>query len=417
MKYILSILLVIFLLTKITAQEGSKGRKMRMRGFTILDKQTKIKSSALPLNNKKQKKEPLGKPLIYAKAKVISDTDGILYLSGQPYNIKKGNLLSVDLQRKFDYYFVSKDTTFISNTNVRTLSEVEKDQIIELELKIALDLEQQKYVDKEQIISNAVFKTIQENMVSVDGLYDKIKNYQLSKFEVTVEQFRQFIKETDPYKFTTATRSSSGVINDSYDGNRTVRTNIDWRHNPRGKIHTKEEYAHPVKNISYEEAIAFCAWLSNKDKNYTYRLPSKFEWQYVAGCGDLSSIYPWGNSENLEGRYANIADQTLAREIKILGKENYESTYNDGYDLTSPVGTFNPTCDSYYDLAGNVSEWCMDEITEQNKTKRAYMGGSYFKKKGKSKLGNNAYLDETLRHAAIGFRVCREFKISEVDNK
>lgn len=90
---------------------------------------------------------------------------------------------------------------------------------------------------------------------------------------------------------------------------------------------------HPVINISWNDATAFCKWLS-KISGITYRLPTEAEWEYACRAGNTSS-FNTGNS--LTTTQANF----------------------DGDELKL-VGSFAPNAWGLYDMHGNVKEWCSD---------------------------------------------------------
>ena len=92
---------------------------------------------------------------------------------------------------------------------------------------------------------------------------------------------------------------------------------------------------HPVVNVSWNDAVAFCSWSGG-------RLPTEAEWEYAARGGVEGKKYPWGNSLDHE-------------------QANYSGTGGrDRWDRTSPVGSFAPNGYGLYDMAGNVWEWVWD---------------------------------------------------------
>ena len=96
-----------------------------------------------------------------------------------------------------------------------------------------------------------------------------------------------------------------------------------WNANDRG----------PVVNVTWDQARRFCAAVGG-------RLPTEAEWEWAA-IGGQQSVYPWGDS--YDRRRANAG---------FPGR--------DGWDKTSPSGTFGPNGYGLSDMAGNVWEWVSD---------------------------------------------------------
>ena len=165
--------------------------------------------------------------------------------------------------------------------------------------------------------------------------------YYLSIHEITNEQFEQFAPNHD-----------SGALG-------------------RALLNQAER---PVVNVSWEDAVRFCNWLSErdglpaayelKDGRWTavqplttgYRLPTEAEWAWAARyASGEPTRFPWGMSMPPTSVHANYADEA-ARAMVPYHLEGY----NDSYRGPSPVGTFEPNEFGLYDLAGNVSEWIHD---------------------------------------------------------
>jgi eukaryotic-like serine/threonine-protein kinase len=102
--------------------------------------------------------------------------------------------------------------------------------------------------------------------------------------------------------------------------------------------------SYPVVNIVWQMSAQYCSWANA-------RLPTEAEWEYAAR-GPESSIFPWGNSfENSRLNYCDADCAMIA-----------DSTFNDGYSDTAPVGSF-PSGASWMgalDMAGNAREWVVD---------------------------------------------------------
>lgn len=103
----------------------------------------------------------------------------------------------------------------------------------------------------------------------------------------------------------------------------------------------------PVVNVCWNDAKAFCAWLTKKDRqegkigqDQEYRLPTDEEWSMAVG----ETKYPWGNDWP-----------------PPQGAGNYNPSIKvDDYANTSPVGSFGANQYGLYDMGGNVWQWCED---------------------------------------------------------
>ena len=116
----------------------------------------------------------------------------------------------------------------------------------------------------------------------------------------------------------------------------------------------RQDDDHPVVCVSWNDAVAFCQWLSRKEDRH-YRLPTEAEWEYTCRAGTKTE-FPWGDDPEAGVGWANCADQT--------GKERYPSfdafNWRDGWVYTSPVGSFKPNAWGLYDMVGNAWQWCAD---------------------------------------------------------
>ena len=135
---------------------------------------------------------------------------------------------------------------------------------------------------------------------------------------------------------------------------------------------------HPVANVSWTDAAAYCNWLSAKDglpeayeksgdsfvlkspANTGYRLPTEAEWEWVARYenGAASRRFPWGNSLPVPARAGNFADTSAAKLLEVV-----IANYQDGFPASAPVGSFGHDALGLEDLAGNVSEWVNDSYS------------------------------------------------------
>jgi len=111
----------------------------------------------------------------------------------------------------------------------------------------------------------------------------------------------------------------------------------------------------PVVNVSWDDADAFCRWLS-KETNKPFRLPTEAEWEYACRAGS-DQLFFWGNSLERAVEFCNGAGQRLAGSVGLLADV---FPAKDQYLHTSPVGVFQPNAWGLFDMLGNASEWCAD---------------------------------------------------------
>ena len=108
-------------------------------------------------------------------------------------------------------------------------------------------------------------------------------------------------------------------------------------------------------NVSWNDAVAFCKWLSKKEGK-TYRLPTEAEWEYACRAGTTTRYYSGDDPETL-AKVGNVADATFKANFPDW---KYTIKANDGYVFTAPVGKFKPNAFGLYDMHGNAWQWCAD---------------------------------------------------------
>lgn len=112
----------------------------------------------------------------------------------------------------------------------------------------------------------------------------------------------------------------------------------------------------PVVNVSYNDALAFIAWLNalpaERDAGRIYRLPSEDEWEFAARGGD-DRRFPWGDQWPPPEGAGNFADEASG---KYFAWEHMAG-YQDAFLGSSPVGKFLPNPYFLYDMGGDAYEW------------------------------------------------------------
>lgn len=182
------------------------------------------------------------------------------------------------------------------------------------------------------------------------------KPYYLGIHEVTRGQFAQFV-QTESYKMEAERDGKGGWGYDESTNEIGVRKQqYTWRNT--GWPMTDD---HPVVNVSWNDALAFCTWLSRKEGK-AYRLPTEAEWEYACRAGTTTK---WSHGNDPEGlaTIGNVADRSFT--LKKPGGRDRGIESNDGYVFSAPVGNFLPNRFGLYDMTGNVWEWCGDWYGEK----------------------------------------------------
>jgi formylglycine-generating enzyme required for sulfatase activity len=121
-------------------------------------------------------------------------------------------------------------------------------------------------------------------------------------------------------------------------------------------------FRQPVVNVSWNDCVAFCEWLSRKEGK-TYRLPTEAEWEYACRAGSKTRFWNGDHPEGL-ATIDNVLDG--AASDTFSGAKQVAIRSRDGHVFTAPVGSFdraNPF--GLHDMHGNVAEWCGDWYDEK----------------------------------------------------
>ena len=164
----------------------------------------------------------------------------------------------------------------------------------------------------------------------------------------------------------------------------------------RGKDNVSRGDNEAVVNVSYRDAVAYCAWLSRKEGK-TYRLPTEAEWEYACRA---NTVTPYFTGDTLPADM--LRNQVIARDYKAVNLE---------------VGKTAPNAFGLYDMHGNVEEWCADwygkySADEQTNPQgpmrgefRVTRGGSHHTPVEFLRSGNRMAMLPDDRQSLTGFRV------------
>jgi formylglycine-generating enzyme required for sulfatase activity len=229
-----------------------------------------------------------------------------------------------------------------------------------------------------------------------------IKDFYVGKTEVSIAEFKAFVDatgyKTDAEK-NVAHEGSSAMTETSWE----QRAGVDWRCDVYGNLRNASEFNHPVVHVSWNDAKAYCVWLSTKSgKNY--RLLSESEWEYAAG-GGATNRTKWAGTSN----EAVVDDYVVSAES--------------GPFKTEPVKSRKPNTLGLYDMSGNVWEWCEDDYNQdyngipkdgsarmeaERSRSRVIRGGSWYFNVEECRVAVRNSDEPNNRNYILGFRVAAD---------
>jgi hypothetical protein len=174
------------------------------------------------------------------------------------------------------------------------------------------------------------------------------------------------------------------------DGYRSKRWWQDLHHEPEPGRQLRAYASYPADNVSWYQATAFCRWLSSR-LDFEVRLPDEWEWQWAAQSARRDFSYPWG-PQWCEG-LANTNEAGIGRTTAV-------GMYPGGQSLQG-----------IDDLAGNVWEWCRNQLNNPRKTgpggdgSRVLRGGSWNDNQDNARADYRNVNHPVNRNDHYGFRV------------
>jgi formylglycine-generating enzyme required for sulfatase activity len=214
-----------------------------------------------------------------------------------------------------------------------------------------------------------------------------LKNYWIGKYEVTVSEYMTFVEETNSHFPEWLEKGNSYYIN-SEGGN--YYSNKGYT-GPRSNL--------PIVGINWDDATAYCEWLSKKTTQ-NYRLPTEAEWEFAANGGNKSSGYKFSGSNEIN-------------DVGWVGENSNNKIHQ--------VGSKKPNSLEIHDLTGNVWEWCADWFAPYtnsyqtnplnlmgDKRFRVVRGGAFSYSKDYSRNTFRSPVEPSTKYDFTGFRVVRE---------
>jgi formylglycine-generating enzyme required for sulfatase activity len=228
--------------------------------------------------------------------------------------------------------------------------------------------------------------------------------YYIGRYEVTFGEWIEYLDDLPPAERRLRTPASAALKSSALTLTEVAPRRWRLSLTPTTRTYTAEtgerlRYEHrtrraeqdwtrfPVAAVSYDDAVAYAAWLDRSGRVPGARLCDEYEWERAARGAD-GRIYPSGGV--LAPDDANI-DATYGRDPLAYGPDEVGSHPGS----RSPVGAD--------DMAGNVWEWMRSVDTAGGPV---YRGGGWYYSDFDAHSANRQPSEPTQRHVHLGVRIC-----------
>jgi len=231
-------------------------------------------------------------------------------------------------------------------------------------------------------------------LVLVPGTPDgAVKPFWMGRCEVSNEQFAQF----DP-------------AHDSH---------VESMHCYQFGIHgyPLNEPRQPVVRVSWDEATAFCRWLSERTGE-AFTLPTDAQWEYACRAG-AATPFSYGGFDTDFAPHANLGDIRLREfarntyiQVNLLENPNRyddwipkDERFDDGVMVAAEIGHYAPNAWGLHDMHGNACEWTSSEYPSQPQAMRTVCGGSWYDRPYRATATYRSGYPAWQKVFNVGFRV------------
>jgi formylglycine-generating enzyme required for sulfatase activity len=183
----------------------------------------------------------------------------------------------------------------------------------------------------------------------------------------------------------------------------------------------------PVVRVSWEQATAFCRWLSQRT-GLQFTLPTEAQWEYACRAGTATPLHygvldtdfsAWANLGDLsfgeaeKGKYVGLTGGL--EHVVLEGSALSDRRFDDGFVVTAPVGRLRPNAWGLYDMHGNAAEWtgttyktCRTGGPDDEQGRKVARGGSFFDRPERARSAFRLAYPPWQRVFNVGFRVVCE---------